>query len=63
MKAPLSSSGTSVLSRGTSRKLKNAVSEIWLRVNLVVTRRFGGTYRLHYQGEKNQKARNIVSRS
>jgi hypothetical protein len=41
--------------------LKNAVFWDVTQCGSYKNRRFGGSYRLHHQGEKNQRARNNVS--
>jgi hypothetical protein len=42
--------------------MKNAVSWHVRSCSSCKNRRFGGTYHLHHQGDKNQRARNIVGR-
>jgi hypothetical protein len=41
--------------------MKNTVLWDVMPCGLCKNRRFGGNYRLHHQGEKNQRARNNVS--
>jgi hypothetical protein len=45
----------------TAVTIKNAVFRDVTSCGACKNRSFGGTYRLHYQGEKNQRARNSVS--
>jgi hypothetical protein len=41
--------------------MKNAVLWTVMKYGFCKNRRFGGEYRLNYQGEKNQRAKNNVS--